>query len=69
MGLLPNAPSTIANSQTPNANNIQAQGPIGPPITQDRERNEASQTRVTSDQHSSVYIGQVIKEILQNQAH
>lgn len=61
MGLLPNAASTVSTLQTPNANNVQAQGPVGPSITQDRERNEASQTKVTSDQHSSVYIGQVIR--------
>jgi hypothetical protein len=58
MGTLPNAP--FGNPQTPS--NGQVQGPIGP-IIQDHERNEGSRTRVTSDQRSSVYIGQVVKTI------
>jgi len=58
MGTLPNAASTIGN--LPNTNNAQSQGPIGP-IVQDRDMTEASRTRVTSDQRSSVYIGQVHK--------
>lgn len=60
MGTLPNVASTIGNLQTPITNSVQVQGPIGP-IIQDRDRIEASQTRVTSNQHSSVYIGQVVK--------
>jgi hypothetical protein len=58
MGTLPNAASAIGNLQMPNINNAQPQGPIGP-IVQDRDMTEASRTRVTSDQRSSVYIGQV----------
>jgi len=58
MGTLPNGP--FSNLQTPNSG--QVQGPIGPPrFVQDRERNEVSRTRVTSDQRSAVYIGQVVK--------
>lgn len=60
MGRLPNA--ALGNMQTQNSGQIQS--PIGPPIFQDRERNEASRTRVTSDQRSSVYIGQVVNKII-----
>lgn len=60
MGRLPNA--AFGNLQTPNSGQIQS--PIGPPIFQDRERNEASRTRVTSDQRSAVYIGQVVNKII-----
>lgn len=61
MGIISNA--AVSNLQTPN--NGQIQGPIGPsPIIQDRERNEASRTKVTSDQRSAVYIGQVVKKII-----
>lgn len=35
------------------------QGPIGSSIISDRESNEASRKKMTSNQHSSVYIGQV----------
>lgn len=59
MGTLPNAP--FGNLQTPSNGQV---GPIGPSIIQDYERNEGSRTRVTSDQRSSVYIGQVVKTIL-----
>lgn len=41
----------------------QAQGPLGS-LFQDRDRNEATRTRVTADQSSSVYIGQVVKHIV-----
>jgi len=59
MGTLPNGP--FSNLQTPNSGQVQS--PIGPPrIVQDRERDEASRTRVTSDQRSAVYIGQVVKK-------
>lgn len=61
MGRLPNAFASIGN--LPVANNAQAtQGPVGP-LVQDRDRNEATRTRVTSDQRSSVYIGQVYGDI------
>lgn len=60
MGAIPNA--AFGNLQTPNSG--QVQGPIGPTIFQDRERNEASRSRVTSDQRSAVYIGQVIKKMI-----
>lgn len=60
MGVVPNA--AFGNLQTPNSGQVQS--PIGPPIIQDRERNEASRTRVTSDQRSAVYIGQVVKKII-----
>jgi len=56
MGTLPNAASTIGNLQMPN--NAQLQGPISR-VVQDRDMTEASRTRITSDQRSSVYIGQV----------
>jgi len=58
MGTLPNAASTIGNLQMPNINNAQLQGPINR-VVQDRDMTEASRTRITSDQRSSVYIGQV----------
>lgn len=35
------------------------QGPMGSSIISDRESSEASQKKVTSNQRSSVYIGQV----------
>ncbi|KAL0133495.1 hypothetical protein PUN28_000910 [Cardiocondyla obscurior] len=54
MGAIPNA--AFGNQQTSSTG--QAQGPAGSSIFQDRERNEASRTRVTSDQRNSVYIGQ-----------
>lgn len=60
MGTLPNAVSTIGNLQIPITNSVQTQDPIGP-IVQDYDRSEASRNRVTSDQRSSVYIGQVTK--------
>lgn len=60
MGVMPNA--AFGNPQTPNSG--QVQGPVGPSIIQDRERNESSRTRVTSDQRSAVYIGQVVKKII-----
>ncbi|KAL0133492.1 hypothetical protein PUN28_000910 [Cardiocondyla obscurior] len=55
MGAIPNA--AFGNQQTSSTG--QAQGPAGSSIFQDRERNEASRTRVTSDQRNSVYIGQI----------
>lgn len=58
MSAIPNA--AFGNLQTPSSG--QVQGPNRPPIFQDRERNEASRTRVTSNQRGAVYIGQVVKK-------
>lgn len=38
------------------------QGPVGSSIISDRESNEASRKKVTANQRSSVYIGQVEEE-------
>lgn len=60
MGTVPNVASTMSNLQIPLTNSVQTQDPVSS-IFQDYDRNEASRNRVTSDQRSSVYIGQVMK--------
>lgn len=39
------------------------QGPIGSSIIKDHESSEASRIKVTSNQRSSVYIGQVVRDV------
>lgn len=60
MDILSNATSTIDTLRKPIINSTQGQSPTGT-IIQDRDRSEVSQTRTTSNQQNSVYIGQVAK--------
>lgn len=52
MNTLPNVASMFGKLQSP----------IGSSIIGDHESSEASRTKVTSNQRSSVYIGQVVRE-------